>query len=256
MIISHKHRYLFIEVPHTATTAISKELRENYDGIPILQKHARYAHFWEVATDEEKKYFTFSCIRNPLDSEVSKYFMFKTDHRNRYGDSKNWKKSRATPYELFRYNWVKNNEATFADYFKRFYFFPYDNWTRLSHRGFDFVIRYENLQEDFATAFSLLGIEQKRPLPLINKTGEKKRDFSTYYTPDIRKRAKRVFGPYMKEWGYEFPPEWGDLSVSWPNQAAFDILGLVRWKVLPRLRFVSRPIVRMRMRAHIRQEAR
>lgn len=38
-------------------------------------------------------------------------------------------------------------------------------------------MRFENLQADFAQVLNLLGIEQIRPLPVINRTSDKKSDF-------------------------------------------------------------------------------
>ena len=35
-------------------------------------------------------------------------------------------------------------------------------------------MRYENVQDDFSKAIQLIGIQQKRPLPVVNKTREKK----------------------------------------------------------------------------------
>lgn len=35
-------------------------------------------------------------------------------------------------------------------------------------------MRYENVQDDFSKALQLIGIEQKQPLPVVNKTREKK----------------------------------------------------------------------------------
>ncbi len=32
MIIRHRYKYVFVELPHTGSTAISEELRELYDG--------------------------------------------------------------------------------------------------------------------------------------------------------------------------------------------------------------------------------
>ena len=55
MIISHKYKYLFIETPHTGSTAISNELQENYDGQRILHKHAYYFEFARQASEEERK---------------------------------------------------------------------------------------------------------------------------------------------------------------------------------------------------------
>ena len=55
MIISHKHKYVFIELPMTGSTAINNELRENYDGIYVLKKHSSYRDFLKDATEAEKK---------------------------------------------------------------------------------------------------------------------------------------------------------------------------------------------------------
>jgi hypothetical protein len=71
MIISHKHKFLFVELPLTASTAISRELRANYGGEKILFKHATYQDFLRVANTHEREYFVFSGLRNPLDKAVS-----------------------------------------------------------------------------------------------------------------------------------------------------------------------------------------
>ena len=83
MIISHRHRYLFVEFPHTASTAIRRELLAYYDGSPILHKHATYVDFETTASAMEMEYFAFSGIRNPLDVAVTLY------HRSRSSDIHN-----------------------------------------------------------------------------------------------------------------------------------------------------------------------
>jgi hypothetical protein len=237
MIISHKYRYVYVELPRTGSKAISKELREQYHGSFIMRHHSTYIDFLKKASNEEKKYFVFSSIRNPLDSAVSGYFKYKTDHKQRYTSPVKLKKDRGIrgylDYRVFDY--LKRTNADFPTYFMKFYKIPYDNWASLSHNVFDFIIRFENIQEDFSKALTLIGIKQKRPLPLVNRTSMKERDFLTYYTPETIERAKRVFGPFMKKWGYEFPPEWGDASFSWYEMIGFGFFGLFRnfyWKHL------------------------
>ena len=79
MIISHKNKYLFVELQHTASSAISRELRVNYGGEPILRKLARYHEFLKAASAEEKNYFVFSGIRNPLDVAVTIYIKVRNE---------------------------------------------------------------------------------------------------------------------------------------------------------------------------------
>jgi hypothetical protein len=231
MIISHTHKYLFVELPRTASTAISHELREHYGGTSILRKHATYYDFLKVASPAEKNYFVFAGIRNPLDDAVSLYFKYKSDHKQKFTRlvENTRKKQRLADYAAaLKFTFIRSTAADFPAYFKKFYKVPYNTWSDLSHKQFDYVIRFENLQEDFATALALIGIEQARPLPQVNKTGGKARDYISYYTPEIIPRAKRVFGPYMRQWGYAFPAAWGDDTVTWWTQAEFEFVNLFR----------------------------
>ena len=245
MIISHKYKYLFIELPLTASTAVSKELRENYDGSWTLYKHATYQDFLRKATPEEKEYFVFSGIRNPLDQAVSEYFKCKADHKNKFTDPRKlsrkmgWYQEIVKQKDLQRFRFVQKQGATFADYFLKFYKLPYSNWSVMDHHQFDFVIRFESLQEDFAQLLKLLKIEQKRPLPQHNKTVQKnlKESWSHFDTPELIARARRVFGPFMQEWEYTFPESWGSVPISWSHQKEYDFVTTFRifyWKYLRR----------------------
>jgi hypothetical protein len=237
MIISHKHKYLFIELPRTGSTAISRELRQNYAGESILVKHATYDDFMRIATPEEKAYFVFSGIRNPLDDAVSLYFKYLTDHKHKFTDPDRLRRTRGlvTFLSLQRFHFVRMAQPDFTTYFRRYYRTPYNNWSSLSHKQFDFIIRFEHLQEDFERALRLIGIEPKRPLPKVNPTEKKGRDYLSYYTPEAIAHAKRVFGPFMKQWGYAFPPEWGDGEISRWDQLQFEFFNIFRtvyWKFL------------------------
>lgn len=209
MIISHLHRYLFVELPRTGSSAVSKELILNYDAENILRKHATYRDFLKQASKDEKEYYVFSSIRNPMDKILSLYFKYTTDHR-RYDDPETYRRDNALIAWLLmsQYRFVNRNNASFADFFRRFYRLPYDDWSSLDHEKMDFVLRFENLSEDFETVLRRIGITPVRPLPVINKTASRSKDFWNYYDPEIRGRAEWVFGPYFRRWRYEFPEDW------------------------------------------------
>lgn len=241
MIISHKHKLLFIELPLTGSTAISRELRENYGGENILFKHATYEDFLRIAEPRERQYFVFSGIRNPLDKAVSYYFKYKTDHQNQFSEQRRDKGKRAITFiaEHFwrnaRYTFVSEGRATFPEFFKSFYRYPYSDWSVVSHKKFDDIIRFENLQDDFRRSLERAGASMVRPLPMRNKTADKDDDFLSYYTPEIVPLAKKVFGPYMKFWGYEFPTNWGENRPSLTAQVKYNIFTypkIVYWKYL------------------------
>ncbi|MBI4787795.1 MAG: hypothetical protein HY782_12185 [Chloroflexi bacterium] len=237
MIISHKHKYLFVELPRTGSTAISRELRLNYDGEAIMVKHATYADFLKTAGAEEKQYFVFSGIRNPLDDAVSLYFKYVTDHKHKWTNPDRLQRSRGlvSLLSLRQFRFVQQQQPDFATYLKRFYRTPYNNWSALSHKDLDYIIRFEHLQSDFAEAIKRIGLELVRPLPQVNTTEKKNRDYLAYYTPEARAHARRVFGPFMQQWGYEFPPEWGNGQISRWDELQFNFFNIFRtlyWKYL------------------------
>ncbi|MDP9463157.1 MAG: sulfotransferase family protein [Actinomycetota bacterium] len=215
-----------MELPHTGTKAISAELRELYDGSMILRKHARYSEFLRTASAAEREYFTFSCIRNPLDVAVSVYFRYKTDHLGRYSE----RRRNVSRGDSEMFDFIRRTEADFPTYFRREYRrpLPYDDFSNEAHHTFDFIVRFENLQEDFATVLGMLGIEPKRSLPIVNRTTERQTDFVSYYPPELIPRARWVFGPYMEKWGYRLPNGWGRLPAPITARIAFRAIGVLR----------------------------
>lgn len=261
MIISNEHRYVFVELPRTGSTATRDELISQYGGRKILNKHSTYWDFLRVADEDEKRYFVFSGIRNPLDDAVSHYFKLKTDHHGRFTDpvrrkyrlgnrgAEIYRRTGKSPQgttprrrtlaeygENRKYDYIRRHRADFARFIRRYRWLPYDNWSRLSHERLDHVIRFEHIQDDFARALELIGLEQKRPLPVVNKTQAKDDDYLQYYTPDIIPRVRFVFGPYMRKWGYELPPEWGaDAAQRW-HDWVYEALAVPRTFYWTRLR--------------------
>jgi hypothetical protein len=237
MIISHQYKYLFIEYPRTGTTAVSKELCQNYSGRRILRKHSTYQEFLKVASPEEKKYFVFSSVRNPLDDAVSHYFKLKTDHRERYTNRKKVRNGKRLSefLDVYLFWYIQKRDIDFPTYFRKFYVIPYNTWLIISIKRYDYIMRFENLQEDFANVLKLLKIDPVRPLPPRNVTGERKKEYWMYYTPEIIPRARRVFGPFMQQWQYEFPKEWGEQPISLWNQVEYEFFTFFRrlyWNML------------------------
>jgi hypothetical protein len=221
MVICHQHRYLFIEVPNTGSTAISSELRSQYGGEGILHKHATYAEFLRVATKSERRYFVFGTVRNPLDLAVTEYFKLKTNHRGRFTDQRRLGTPSLTTNHVRKFKFIHDEGADFPTFFRRFKVDVYNNYYLLLHRRFSMVMRFERLQDDFMTALRTIGITPIRPLPRVNTTAEKRSDFASYYTPDLYEHAKRLYAPFMRRWGYEFPGHWGPVRPSVLSEIKF-----------------------------------
>ena len=215
MIISHRHRYLFVEVPRTGSTAVSAELQEHYDGQPILRKHATLRDYLREAGGHASNYFVFSTVRNPLDVAVTRYVHLRENPRGHFTDPAEIavRNSIASRLERRVFRWLHRNDASFEEFLLRWYVVPYDTWTSLDHKRMDHVMRYESLADDFETLLGRVGIAPVRPLPARNVTPGKDPDFLRYYTPRAAQRARWVFGPYMEEWGYELPESWASRPV-------------------------------------------
>ena len=222
MIMSDEHKYVFVELPWTGSTAISRELREHYGGRGVLHKHCNYREFLKYASAEQRRYYVFSGIRNPLDALVSLYVKLVTDHRRNYSRNKDWVRRR----DIRQYRWIQENKPSFAEFFLRFYHLPYENWSSLDHHRFDYVYRLENVQDDFAEILRRIGLSQVRPLPVVHPTTGKGPSWQEHYGPETRKRALFVCGPLMERWGYEFPEEWGVGRVQLTARSLYKTIAL------------------------------
>lgn len=241
MVIDHRYKFIFVELPLTATSAISKEIREQYGCEPYLNKHATFDDFLRKASPEEKKYTSIGSVRNPADQTVSMYFKYKNDLDERFSTGRKrpgkWlRKSLAKNRDQERYNFIIKHNASFETYFLKFFTLPYSNWSIIHHKKMDHIIRFENLVEDYKKVFTELGLPVTRDLPQANKTPEKKKDFWSYYETDkAKRRAKFVFGPFMRYWGYTFPESWNTIKEPASAQFLYSALNIPRklyWRFL------------------------
>lgn len=226
MIISHKYRFLFVEVPHTASHSVSEQLISHYGGKLILRKHANVTQFLGVASAAETSYFKFATVRNPLDSATTDYAKLEGNHKEQFTNPAMLIENggHVTKDHLREFHYIHDNKADFASFFKAFRNKLYNNWFLIGDQNFDHVIRFENLQEGFSDVLEKLNISQLAPIAHVNKTNAKRKPYTEFYTPDIYQQAARCYGPFMKKWGYSFPPEWGDVSVSRFSQAQFTLI--------------------------------
>ena len=110
---------------------------------------------------------------------------------------------------------------------------PFDNFSRITLDHCNYIIRYENIERHYDEALSKIGIKNKKPLPIANKTDGKNKDTNQYYTKEIQKRASYVFGPFLERYGYNIPTEWQYRHVPYSSYLLFNIFGWIRkykWK--------------------------
>ena len=230
MIISHKYKFLFIGLPFSASSAISKELHLEYDGEAYLRKHSLYHEFENVATKEELEYFVFAVLRNPMEIAVTVYEKMKANAKGNFTNPDLFSENggHISKQQRQRFNFIKDNNCSFQQYFKKFHQKPYDNLSSLTIDNCDFVIRYENIAEDYLLALKKAGVNNLRPLPVANKTVGKNKEILAYYTDDIKDRAISIFGPFLEKYNYSFPEEWGVVKIPFKSKLEFLILGVLR----------------------------
>lgn len=79
MIISDEFKYVFVEVPKTASKSIARFLKENYKGYSFLSQHS--ITIPSYASD----YFKFTCVRNPYVRMVSMWYSVTQRKPEDYG---------------------------------------------------------------------------------------------------------------------------------------------------------------------------
>ena len=230
MIISHKYKFVFIGLPFSASSAITKDLYDKYEGEVFLRKHALYQDFIRHANEQEKQYFVFAVLRNPMDMVVTQYVKMKNNTMGNFTNPALFKENggHITKRHRAKFNFIHKNNASFQQFFLRFYNKPYDNLSSITLDNCDFVIRHENIEKDYFVVLNKLGIKNPTPLPIINKTIGKKEDLSFYYTKEIQKKAVFIFGPFMKAFGYNFPNSWNNVRVRLRDRIYFSILRRIR----------------------------
>lgn len=146
MIISHEHRYVFLAVPHTASTAIGNELCENYGGESVLAKHSWLDELLRHSDRDLSGYFIFCAVRNPLDIVTTRFFRLRTDHDGRFTDG-----GRHVPERRIRkFEEIRGEDLTFTDYVMRYHRTTYINWMLASiGKRADAVLHFEKMETEF-----------------------------------------------------------------------------------------------------------
>ena len=226
MIISHKYKYVFAEIPHTASHSIAHQLLTHYDGEQILGHHSNITLFMGQATKETKGYFKFATIRNPLDTAVTDYNKLLGNHKGQYTNPDQLLKNGGfvTDQHLREFAFIHDNDADFSAFFKRFRNKLYNNWFLVGDQHYDHIIRFESLQDGFSEALNKIGIEQVEPVGHANPTKMKKKKFDEFYTPEIYADVAKSYGPFLQKWGYGFPESWGELDIPLSSKLQFGLL--------------------------------
>jgi hypothetical protein len=230
MIISHKHKFIFMKTRKTAGTSIQTALTEICGDDDIISSDIDtigrnedkscwdghpHPHLWDVKNLLSDKifnsYFKFAFVRNPFDVTVSRFY-WNINGKGQKG------------YELTKdgFNkWIEEYTSMSmfhkAEYYPCNMAYPFlfsDNFVNsdysminydLRGRSFDldFVGRYENLVGDFDYICQKLNLEK---ISLPNKKGgmRKKKSYKEMYTEESTNKVKKAFSNDLDLLGYGF----------------------------------------------------
>lgn len=178
MIISHKHKYIFIGLPFSGSSVISKELIELYDGESIYNKHTNIQSILNVKEIDITNFFVFAVYRDPVEICKSVYSKYITNAKGVFTDKKFLVSNggHISDERIKKYNFIKTHKLDFNGFIKYTHkngFKPYDSVFTLNEKYLDFKINFNSLNKDFKLALSKIGIKPKRDLPIYNKTKNK-----------------------------------------------------------------------------------
>ena len=236
MIVSHRHRFIFIKTRKTAGTSIEIALSrycgpddiltpisdadqvirdeigapgpQNHTGPLYRQEPKDIANYLLKRRDKPRtlywKHQGATHLRKLVGSDVwDGYYKFAFDRNP-------WDKV------VSAYYWRHRNKLdvegdppiTFAEYVARgkrmLHVDGYEQYSIDDQVAVDFVGKYESLEDDLASALDVVGIEYDRWLPNAKSKTRKNRDYRAMYGDAERNAVAQYFSREIEMLGYEF----------------------------------------------------
>jgi len=210
MLISHKHRFIFVHIYKNAGTSITSALlpfaarnKAHFLMIRLMGKlklrlpanlnpafmadHSSAGQIIErIGLEKFDEYFSFAFVRNPWDWQVSLYnFMRKNEKHHQHKLSMSFKN-----FDDY-IAWRCNNEVRF----QKSFIFSEDNKQQV-----DFIGKYEELNADFANICRRLEIQASLPTLNVSKT----RPYQSYYNAKTIELVRETFAPDILAFNYAF----------------------------------------------------
>jgi hypothetical protein len=231
-VICRELGLLFLQAPHTGSTAIGTLLREEYGGERIVSDHVTDARGRAVlrskhqtlhglldagliTPEERRRLVVVAGVRNPFDIVFTEFARARTHGRfvrvrrrlrgltgraaDERADFERFVERRYAPGPLLR---LLGRRARVPE-----------DWAA----GADLVIRFERLQEDFDAAMRRVGAEPVT-IPPTNVTERRRgRDYREVYTQRARDIIGSVYAKQLRRYGYRFEAEGEPASGAEPS---------------------------------------
>jgi hypothetical protein len=213
MRISHRHKFVFLATPRTASTSMRRVLDEHSDirsvhisktlvEIPFYH-HICASVLMRIFMDQGwnwDSYFRFCVVRNPYDRVVSLYHHQLSLIRRKCGGGvvgcvRYWQSEKPRFRDYVMHLKPSNRLTTSLQYFV---------CDETGLEQVDAVLRYENLSDQFAEVCARLGIPMPlEGIPKTNVSGNR-RHYRTYYDDDTRAKVAETYQHEIERFGYSF----------------------------------------------------
>jgi len=156
MLICDKNKFVFIHIPKNSGTAMTKELQKTYKNTKLLincerdgvnigidKMHLYYDVIYEfIYKNVLDNYFKFCIIRNPYNKLYSAWNFIKKRHG--YSNVNDFIKYKLNEEFIYGKEIIPGDARV---HYRPQFTFVYDN---KNNKFADFIIRYENLNEDIS----------------------------------------------------------------------------------------------------------
>jgi hypothetical protein len=208
MLISHKHKFVFISIPKTGSTSVRNSLSQYGDVFSSSDPNSRlYLHL--KAKDLKKyfinnkwnwdEYYKFAFVRNPWDSILSQY-CYKLNFINREKLDMPYNKKFMIHCKLLKTKCKNFHEAVQLNLLT---FENQVNWA-IDDEGknlINFIGRFENINQDFKTICQQIGLPETE-LKHQNKTAHL--NYCEYYDEKSIEIVRKKFKEDIEIFNYEF----------------------------------------------------
>lgn len=217
MIISHKHKFIFVHLGRTAGRALTKALAEHCGEDDIItpvgdtgQNYQGYRrHFTareirdRLGTERFEEYFKFTLERNPWEKVLSQYRAYVDNGRGRiYREIPKWIKGRPPNFdEWFRLKTWRARTIGLGHYkFPRHHDWYFDQ----GGLAVDFIGRHENLKEHLDAIGDRLSLKIG-PLPTIgHRKAARGKPYVEYFDERKRRVVETIYAEDLDFLGYRF----------------------------------------------------
>ena len=202
MIISHSKQFTFLKSPKTASTSTERLLETVCNGEDIIgwrgpppkpEDTEYYNHMnlnqlkEKVAEDDWNTYYKFGNVRNPWDRVVSSYFYRKDVLSKNPYNTTDWQDGES--FEQFVL--TRKLPGKLSVFF--------DGFTEM-----DFLIRFENIEEDIQTVSDTLNLNLNIDLLPHTHEGVREKDYKPYYNTETKDFVAQYYAEEIAYLGYTF----------------------------------------------------